>query len=94
MKNGDKVIISFNPHERDADKVIGTVKGCHPGEGFGGCDLVDVEYVSPNDGTLQLLPFGRHNLQETTATSLITLADHYEKMAKYFRELAAKAETK
>lgn len=94
MQKGDKVIISFNPHEKDADKVVGTVKDYRAGIGFGGCDLVDVEYVSPNDGTLQLLPFGRHNLQETTATSLITLAEHYETMAKYFRQLAAKAETK
>ena len=92
MKKGDKVILTFNPHEKGADKIIGTVKDYRAGVGFGGCDMVDVEYVSPNDGATYTMPYGRHNLQETSAASLITLAEHYEAMAKYFRELAAKAE--
>ncbi len=94
MQKGDKVIIKFNPHEKEADKVIGTVRDYRPGVGFGGCDMVDVEYVSPNDGNTYIYPYGRHNLQETSAGSLITLAEHYEKMAAYFRQLAAKASDK
>lgn len=91
MKKGDKVIIRFNPHEKDADKVIGTVRDYRPGTGFGGCDLVDVEYVSPNNGQTYLYPYGRHNLQETSAAGLIALAEHYEAKAREFRQLAAKA---
>ena len=94
MRKGDKVIIAFNPHEKGADKVIGTVTDYRPGIGFGGCDMVDVEYVSPNDGQTYVYPYGRHNLQETSAAGLIALAEHYEKKAKEFRELAAKASDK
>ncbi|MBI4707628.1 MAG: hypothetical protein HY761_06860 [Candidatus Omnitrophica bacterium] len=92
MKTRDKVFISFNPHHLCNEKLIGTVKGYHPRAGVGGCDLVDVEYVYPRDGQTYNMLFGRHNLEETSANGLLVMADHYEAMAKYFRELAVKVE--
>ena len=95
MKKGDKVIIQFNPHEKDADKVIGTVKDYRPGVGFGGCDLIDVEYVSPNDGKTYVRPFGRHNLLESgSAADFLKMAEHYEVLANHCRQMAKKISAK
>ncbi len=59
---GSKVVIRFNPHMGHASDIVGTVLRFHPGAGFLGCDLADVQYEDPRDGTIHVLPFGTHNL--------------------------------
>ena len=50
LRPGHKVIIRQNPHHPGVDDIVGTVIVHRPGEGFGGCDLVDVHYKNPKDG--------------------------------------------
>ena len=63
MKKGSKVLIKWNPHNTQAENVIGTVIHFRPGEGFGGCDLVDVRYRDPQDGNEVTMPFSIDLLQ-------------------------------
>ncbi len=95
MKKGDQIIIKFNPHHLCDEKLIGTVKGIHPGAGFGGCDLVDVEYAYPVDGKTYVRPFGRHNLLESGSTAdFLKMAEHYEVLAAHCRSMAKKLSAK
>jgi len=57
LKPGDKVIIRRNPHHAGAEDIVGTVVRFRPGEGFGGCDLVDVRYADPRYGNNHAMPF-------------------------------------
>jgi hypothetical protein len=95
MKEGDKVIILFNPHHKGADKIIGTVRAMQPRPGgLHVCDLAYVEYRHPEEGRMYTLPFGLHNLQLTSEANLIWLAEHHEALAKEYRELAQAADKK
>jgi hypothetical protein len=92
MKEGDKVIIKFNPHHNGADRIVGTVKSMEPRPGgLRVCDLAYVEYENPHDGRVYVLPFGLNNLQPTSYQSLIDLAEFHENLATQYRELAEQA---
>jgi len=86
LKPGDKVVIRQNPHQPGADGIVGTVILYRPGEGFGGCDLVDVHYKNPKDGKGYTMPFGLSYLGPADAASLIALAERYEAIAAQLRE--------
>ena len=88
MKPGDKVIIRQNPHHPGAEDIVGTVVVFRPGEGFGGCDLVDVHYKHLKDGKGYTMPFGLSCLGAAVPTSLIALAEHHEAVAAKLRALA------
>jgi hypothetical protein len=88
MEPGQKVIIRQNPHHPGAENIVGTVTVFRPGEGFAGCDLVDVHYKNPRDGKGYTMPFGMSCLGPADPGSLIALAEHYEAMAAKLRELA------
>jgi len=95
MKPGDKVIITFNPHHKGVEQIIGTLRGYRAGAGVGGCDLVDVEYANPNDGKRYTMPFGRHNLLASgSAADFLKMAEHYEVLAEHCRKMAASLSTK
>ncbi len=95
MQKGDKVIITFNPHHKGVEQVIGTVKNYRPRAGVGGCDLVDVEYANPNDGKRYTMPFGRHNLLESgSAADFLKMAEHYEVLAEHCRSMTQKLSAK
>jgi len=91
MEPGTKVIIRQNPHHPGAEKIVGTVTVFRPGEGFAGCDLVDVYYKNPHDGKGYTLPFGLSCLGSADSGSLIALAEQYEIIAAKLRELAMAA---
>jgi hypothetical protein len=88
MEPGTKVIIRQNPHHPGAENIVGTVIVFRPGEGFGGCDLVDVHYKHPRDGKGYTMPFGLACLGPADPASLISLAEHYETMAAKLRAMA------
>jgi len=91
MEPGTKVIIRQNSHHLGAENIVGTVIVFRPGEGFGGCDLVDVHYKHPRDGKGYTMPFGLAYLGPADPASLISLpehAEHYEMMAAKLRAMA------
>ena len=88
MKPGSKVIIRWNPHNTQAENIIGTVIHFRPGEGFGGCDLVDVKYQDFQEGKETTMPFSIDLLEPAEPSTLIALAEHYEKKARELRQLA------
>jgi len=90
MKPENKVIIRRNPHHTDAEGIVGTVKGCRPGEGHGGSDLIDVRYVNPKDGKSYTMPFGPDCLDIADEVSLISLAEYHEALAEHHKALAAR----
>lgn len=87
MKPGDKVIIRQNLHHTGAEDIIGTVVAFRPGEGFGGCDLVDIHYKHPKDGNGYTLPFRLSYLESADPSSLIKLAEYHETIAAKLRAL-------
>ncbi len=95
MQKGDKVIITFNPHHKGVEQLIGTVKGYRAGAGVGGCDLVDVEYDNFSDGKRYTMPFGRHNLLESgSAADFLKMAERYEALAEHCKTMAARLSAK
>jgi hypothetical protein len=88
LKPGERVLIRQNPHHPGAIDIVGTVVVFRPGEGFAGCDLVDVHYKHPADGTGHTTPFGFSCLGSADPASLVALAEHYETMAAKLRSLA------
>ena len=92
MKVDDKVVIRFNPHREHAVGIVGTVVKLRPREGFGGTDLVDVEYVDPLEGTTECFPFAAYNLGPGDPASLIAMAERHEALARELRELAQAGE--
>lgn len=88
MKPGDKVLIRYNPHRRDADGVVGTVERVEHGTGFGGCDLVFVRYIEPWSGEEEVMPFGAANLVFGGGPKLLEIAARFERQAELLREIA------
>ncbi len=88
LKPGHKVIIRQNPHHPGVDGIVGTVIVHRPGEGFGGCDLVDVHYKDSKDGKGYTMPFGLACLGPADAASLVALAERYEAIAAQLRKFA------
>ena len=89
MNIGSKVIITFNPHHKGADKIIGTIR--KRGEVVCGSQLYYVKYKNPVDGQIYTMPIGHHNLQATSEANLIEMADYHESLAAEFRHLAQAA---
>lgn len=88
LRSGHKVIIRQNPHHPGVDDIVGTVVVHRPGEGFCGCDLVDVHYKNPRDGKGYTMPFGLACLGSADAASLVALAEQYEAIAAQLRKYA------
>ena len=89
MKLDDMVIIRRNPHHSEAEDIVGTVKGCLPGEGLGGSDLIDVCYKNPMDGKIYTMPFGPGCLDIADEGSVVSLAEYHEALAEHHKALAA-----
>ena len=85
---GNLVIIWHNPHEAAAENILGAVRAYRPGEGLGGCDMVDVTYESPVTGKRRHLPFGRRNVQRATRETVLELARNMERAAQGYRAVA------
>ena len=90
MKKGDKVIITYNPHQEGYEKILATVVMVRKGAGHGGIDLIDVTYPGIRNN-LPSLPFAPYNLEETSSEKLIKLAEHHYEQAVYYRKLAEEA---
>ena len=88
MRPGDKVLIRQNPHQPGVQDIIGTIVAFRAEEGFGGCNLVDVQYKHPKNGNEYILPFKLSCLASTDASSLIMLAEYHEAIAAGLRALA------
>ena len=88
MKPGSTVIIRTNPHHPAAVDIPGTVKAFRHGEGFGGCDLVDVRYEHPRDGKVHTMPFAATCLCFGDRETLVALADRHETIAARIRTIA------
>ena len=85
---GAPVLIKSNPHHPAAVNVTGTVVGYRVGEGFGGCDLVDVEYQDTLEETIHIRPFAPGLLAPMDAESLIRMAEHHEALSAELRRQA------
>ncbi len=62
------------------------------GAGFGGCDLVDVEYQDTLEDTIHVRPFAPGHLAPMDSESLIRMAEHHEALAAELRRQATDAE--
>ena len=87
---GGRVLITCNPHEANAEGVLGTITNYRPGEGFFGCDLVDVAYAHPATGEPRNMPFSLEKLKNANPASLIAAAERLEAAAAELRALAEK----
>ena len=87
---GGRVLIAFNPHEANAEGILGTITDYRPGQGFFGCDLVDVEYAHPTTGEVRNRPFSLEKLKPANPSSLIAAAEKLEAAATELRALAEK----
>ncbi len=87
MKEGDKVIICFNPHQEGYEKILSTVVMVRKNAGCGGVDLIDVTYPGIRND-LPSLPFAPYNLETTSVERLVKLAEHHYELAVYYRHLA------
>ena len=90
VRLGDRVIITSNPHDYTASKILGTISAIGIEAGFGGCDLVDVSYEHPITGDAHELPFSPKNLLRADAQTLTLLAQRYEAIAAQFRRYIEK----
>lgn len=88
MEPGTRVIIRQNPHHPGAEDIVGTVVVFRPGEGFAGCDLVDIHYRTRRDGKGHTMPFGMSCLGPADPSSLLLLAEQHEAAAAKLREMA------
>ena len=85
---GAHVILRSNPFHGTVVDIVGTVLAYRAGAGFAGCDLLDVEYVHPDDGLTYVRPFGLHHLSPGSPDVLLQMAQRYEALAAELRRLA------
>ena len=91
MRPGSKVIIRHNPHHAGAEDIIGEVVAYRRGEGFFGCDIVDVRYTDPKTGEEHTMPFGLSCLGPADQATLLALAECHEALAANLRKLAGES---
>lgn len=88
MKPGDRLVITYNPHVASATNVVGEIVSLHPGEGFQGCGLAQVEFTDPPTGETHVFPFATYNLASGDRGALIRWAERHETEAARLRALA------
>ena len=83
-----------NPHHPEAAMIVGTVVEVRPGVGLGSCDLIEVRYQRPHDGSVHVMPFGTSHLSPGEPELLRELAERYEELAAEMRVLAEHGESR
>jgi hypothetical protein len=91
IKVGTQVLINLNPHHSGAENILGIITTARLGEGFAGCDLVDVTYEHPGTGETHTMPFSLEKLSMGNSAALTACAERHEAIAAEFRRLAAQS---
>ncbi len=86
---GTPVLIRSNPHHPASVNVPGTAIGYRDGAGFGGVDLIVVEYRDTLEGTIRIRPFAPNLLTPMDSDALIRMAENHEALAAELRRQAA-----
>jgi hypothetical protein len=91
IKVGTQVLININPHHSGAENILGTITAARLGEGFAGCDLVDVTYEHPGTGETHTMPFSLEKLSMGNSAALAACAERHEAIAAEYRRLAVQS---